>query len=141
MKKKSASHSAFFNPRVLLGVLIVLAGVSLALLAANPFGRGSVARGGGTQPGQPAAPPIDVSALPPGFDCSQVFNLGINRQDNQRAGLIMIECGYMQPASPVQGSRVFGTGGVSQGIQKILAEALFIRAPHRQVHPPGSPLP
>src|SRR5262249_17691425 len=126
MKKKSASHSAFFNPRVLLGVLIVLAGVSLALLAANPFGRGSVARGGGTQPGQPAAPPIDVSALPPGFDCSQVFNLGINRQDNQRAGLIMIECGYMQPASPVQGSRVFGTGGLSQWIQKLLPEPLFI---------------
>src|SRR5438874_3017808 len=41
MKKKSASHSAFFNPRVLLGVLIVLAGVSLALFAANPFGRGT----------------------------------------------------------------------------------------------------
>src|SRR5262249_53510409 len=33
MKKKSASQSAFFNPRVLLGLFIVLAGVFLALFA------------------------------------------------------------------------------------------------------------
>src|SRR5438105_3062133 len=127
MKKKSASHSAFFNPRVLLGVLIVLAGVSLALFAANPFGRSSTASAArNQQQNQPATPPIDPSALPPGFDCSQVFNLGINRQDNMRAGLIMIECGFMQPASPSQGGRVFGTGGLSQWMQKLLPEPLFI---------------
>src|SRR6266576_2689343 len=127
MKKKSASHSAFFNPRVLLGVLIVLAGVSLALFAANPFGRSSTASAArNQQQNQPATSPIDPSALPPGFDCSQVFNLGINRQDNMRAGLIMIECGYMQPASPSQGGRVFGTGGLSQWMQKLLPEPLFI---------------
>src|SRR5438067_1989603 len=123
MKKKSASHSAFFNPRVLLGVLIVLAGVSLALFAANPFGRGTVRN---QQQNQPAGPAIDPSVLPPGFDCSQVFNLGINRQDNMLAGLIMIACGYTQPASPVQGSRVFGYGGLSQWMQKLLPEPLFI---------------
>jgi len=33
MKKKSASQSAFFNPRVLLGLFIVLASVFLALFA------------------------------------------------------------------------------------------------------------
>src|SRR6266481_4227653 len=114
MKKKSASHSAFFNPRVLLGVLIVLAGVSLALFAANPFGRSTASAARNQQQNQPATPPIDPSALPPGFDCSQVFNLGINRQDNMRAGLIMIACGYSEGGSPSPGSRVFGTGGLSQ---------------------------
>src|SRR6266550_478411 len=123
MKKKSASHSAFFNPRVLLGVLIVLAGVSLALFAANPFGRGTVRN---QQQNQTGAPAIDPSVLPPGFDCSQVFNMGINRQDNMLAGLIMLACGYTQPASPVQGSRVFGDGGLSQWMEKLLPEPLFI---------------
>ena len=32
MKKKSASQSAFFNVRVLIGMFIVLAGVFLALV-------------------------------------------------------------------------------------------------------------
>src|SRR5207249_5155988 len=33
MKKKSTSQSAFFNPRVLVGLVVGLAGVFLALLA------------------------------------------------------------------------------------------------------------
>jgi glucose/arabinose dehydrogenase len=41
MKKKSASQSAFFNLRVLIGLFVVLAGVFLALFAtANPPTRG-----------------------------------------------------------------------------------------------------
>jgi hypothetical protein len=37
MKKKSTSQSAFFNLRVLIGLFVGLAGMSLALLAtANP---------------------------------------------------------------------------------------------------------
>ena len=37
MKKKSASRSAFFNLRVLIGLFIVLAGVSLALAGLGTF--------------------------------------------------------------------------------------------------------
>jgi len=142
MKKKSASHSAFFNPRVLLGVLIVLAGVSLALFAANPFGRSSTARAArNQQQTQPDAPAIDPSVLPPGFDCSQVYNLGIDRQDNMRAGLIMIACGYSEGGSPSPGSRVFGTGGLSQWMQKLLPEPLFIGGPDVDVILPDGVFP
>ena len=37
MKNKSTSQSAFFNPRVLIGLSMVLAGVFLALLGFSPF--------------------------------------------------------------------------------------------------------
>jgi len=37
MKKKSASRSAFFNARVLIGLFIVLAGVVLALAQFGVF--------------------------------------------------------------------------------------------------------
>ena len=37
MKKKSASQSAFFNLRVLIGLFIVLAGVFLALVGFGVF--------------------------------------------------------------------------------------------------------
>ena len=37
MKKKSASKSAFFNLRVLIGLCVALAGVSLALLALDAY--------------------------------------------------------------------------------------------------------
>ena len=39
MKKKSASQSAFFNLRVLIGLFIVLAGVFLALVGFGAFSR------------------------------------------------------------------------------------------------------
>ena len=37
MKKKSASKSAFFNLRVLIGLFVALAGISLALVGLNAF--------------------------------------------------------------------------------------------------------
>src|SRR3984893_10045220 len=37
MKKNSASQSAFFNPRVLIGFILCLAGVFLALLGFGAF--------------------------------------------------------------------------------------------------------
>ena len=41
MKKKSTSKSAFFNLRVLIGLLVVLAGVLLALLGFGTFSNAS----------------------------------------------------------------------------------------------------
>jgi len=41
MKKKSTSKSAFFNLRVLIGLVVVLAGVLLALLGFGAFSNAS----------------------------------------------------------------------------------------------------
>src|SRR6266566_3852200 len=106
MKKKSASQSAparhslgeggFFNLRVLLGLFIVLAGVFLALAGFGVF------------PAPPAsmaqARPtftqfVNPLLIPPGFDCAQIRALGIDRQENLRAGAIMIFCGQAQGGS------------------------------------------
>src|SRR6267142_868840 len=99
MKKKSASQSAFFNLRVLTGLFLVLTGVFLALL------------GFGTLPAQ-AQQKRNVAAkstdplVPALFDCSRIRELGIDKQENLRAGAIMIYCGEAEggeelPQSPV----------------------------------------
>ncbi|HEY6206368.1 MAG TPA: sialidase family protein [Chthoniobacterales bacterium] len=84
MKNKS-TQSAFFYWRTSVGVLFVLAGLFLGLLSFGQFSaqaqRSTLAKSG-------------VSPLvPAGFDCAQIRNLGINVQENLRAGAIMIACG------------------------------------------------
>jgi hypothetical protein len=97
MKKKSTSQSAFFNLRILVGLFIGLAGVSLALLAtAKPSGRGAPA--GTNAPAGPFKYKVTAKSsidplVPAAFDCSKVKRLGIDRQENLRAGAIMIHCG------------------------------------------------
>src|SRR5256886_14079075 len=93
MNKRRIGQSAFFSLRVLIGLFMVLAGVSLALLgsgASSPSGSSSAKA---QQKYQPPIKVIDPTLLPPGFDCSQIHELGIDRQENFRAGLIMIACG------------------------------------------------
>src|SRR5882762_296314 len=100
MKKKSTSQSAFFNLRVLVGLFIALAGVSLALLAtANPAGRGAPA--GRNAPAGPFKYKVTTQSsidplVPVAFDCSKIKQLGIDRQENLRAGAIMIHCGQFK---------------------------------------------
>src|SRR4029077_12419534 len=100
MKKKSTSQSAFFNLRVLVGLFIALAGVSLALLAtANPSGRGAPA--GHNAPAGPYKYGVTTKSsidplIPAAFDCSKIKQLGIDRQENLRAGAIMIFCGLSE---------------------------------------------
>jgi hypothetical protein len=55
MKKKSASTSAFFNLRVLIGLVVVLAGVLLALLGFGTFSNAS-AQANAASPGQDQVP-------------------------------------------------------------------------------------
>src|SRR6266478_1267175 len=119
MKKKSAPQSAFFNLRVLIGLFVVLAGVCLALVG---LGTRSV------QAQQKSQAPINlikILGLPPGFDCSKIHELGIDKQENLRAGLIMIACGYTEGGSPSPGSR-FSGNGFSQWVRSLLPEPLFI---------------
>jgi hypothetical protein len=64
MKKKSASQSAFFNPRILIGLCVILAGACLALFAANPFGCGTTAPAAGKTKAKPACHQLRQLAQP-----------------------------------------------------------------------------
>src|SRR6188472_4405896 len=110
MKKKSTSQSAFFNLRVLIGLFVALTGVSLLALsqfatAANPFRLGVGASSHARAPqGQPQYKVTTRSQyisplVPPGFDCSKIRQLGINKMENFRAGAIMIHCGQAKGGS------------------------------------------
>ena len=96
MKKKSASQSAFFNLRVLIGLSVVLVGAFLALIGFGTFS-GLTASSAQAQQNHKI---IDVPGLPPGFDCAQIPAMGIDKQENLRAGLIMIACGESEGGSP-----------------------------------------
>ena len=110
MKKKSASQSAparrnlgeggFFHPRVLIGVFIVLVGVLLALAG---LGTSSAITASSAQ-AQQKIKIINIPGLPPGFDCSTIHELGIDKMENLRAGLIMIACGEIQGGSASSGT-------------------------------------
>src|SRR5216117_4346154 len=112
MKKKSASQSAFFNLRVLIGLCIVLVGVVLALAQIGVFSATAQSIIQGMTRGK-----IIISSndplVPNGFDCSKIHELGIDKQENFRAQAIMIACGRAQGGSSSHG------GIVAQVIQKL----------------------
>src|SRR5947208_16457431 len=108
MKKKSASKSAFFNLRVLIGLCIVLAGVFLALAGVGTFS----ALAQGHQKHKIITDSKDP-LVPNGFDCSKIHELGIDKAENFKAGAIMIACGQGQGDSASHG------GIVAQVIQKL----------------------
>jgi hypothetical protein len=121
MKKKSTSQSAFLNLRVLIGLFVALTGVSLALLAtAKPsgvaFGMSSHARTTQAQQKyQITTRSQHISPLvPPGFDCSRIRQLGIDRMENLRAGATMIFCGEAKGGSEP------GEGGASNAFSKLV---------------------
>src|SRR5439155_7869338 len=92
MKKTTASQSAFFNLRLLLSLFMVLVGVFLALVGFGAFSAQAQQK-----------PRIIINStdplVPNGFDCSQIRALGIDRQENLRAGAIMMACGEAQGGS------------------------------------------
>ena len=121
MKKKSASQSAFFNPRVLIGLCIVLVGVVLALAQ---FGVFSAAAQGIIQ-AMTKGKIITQSSdplVPVGFDCSTIHEKGIDKQENFRAGAIMIACGEVPGVSTSATSTL---GPVGQFIKKLLMPLAF----------------
>ena len=116
MKKKSTSQSAFFNLRTLVGLFIVLASVSLALLAtANPF---APAGAQAQQKYKVTTRSIDP-LVPPMFDCSKIHEFGIDKQENFRAGAIMIYCGLSGGGKPSHG-RAF-----SKLVQNLMAPVAY----------------
>ena len=111
MKKKSTSQSAFLNLRVLVGLFIALAGVFLALMSTGVFSAQA-------QPRNNTAAKSINPFVPAGFDCSQFRALGLDMQENLRAGAIGIFCG-----EAVGGSPSF-SGESSQFVQELLAPLL-----------------
>src|ERR1044071_792381 len=102
MKKKSASQSAparrslgeggFFNLRVLISLFVVLAGVFLALASVGVFSATAQNVAQALQKYKIISTSTDP-LVPVGFDCSKIYEKGIDKQENFRAGAIMIACG------------------------------------------------
>jgi hypothetical protein len=112
MKKKSASQSAFFYLRASLGMLLVLTGVFLALVGIGKFSAQA-------QPRNNAATKSIQSLVPAGFDCAQFRALGLDKQENLRAGAIAIYCGEAQGGSPAF------SGESSPFVQELLAPLAY----------------
>src|SRR5436309_5598484 len=122
MKKKATSQSAFFNLRVLIGLFVGMTGISFALLAANPFGQKN-----NLSPAQialiqqkygVASSSIDP-LVPAAVDCSRIKELGIDKQENLRAGAIMIFCGLSEGGKASHGN------ASSKLAQKLMAPLAF----------------
>src|SRR6266513_771113 len=118
MKKKSTNQSAFFNLRILIGLFIVLAGVFLVLAGLGTF---SALTASNAQ-AQQRHKIINVPGLPPGFDCSKIHELGIDKMESLRAGRIMIACGEAEGGSA---SATSALGAAAQVINKLLAPLAY----------------
>ena len=129
MKKKTTSQSAFFNPRVLIGLCVVLVGVVVALAQ---FGVFSAAAQGIIQ-AMTKGKIITQSSdplVPVGFDCSTIHEKGIDKQENFRAGAIMIACGE-EPGVSTSTSTL---GPIGRLIKNLLAPLALRRGRRRPGH-------
>src|SRR5690242_17911845 len=107
MKKTTTARSAFFYVRVSIGLALILAGVFLALMSVGQFSAQAEQRGKSNCEVLP-------TLVPPMFDCSQLIALGIDKQENLRAGAIALYCGSAKGGSPVN----------ADGTSSIAAEVL-----------------
>ena len=130
MKKKSASRSGFFNFRVLIALLMALAGVFLALGGLGAFSALTAGVAQAQQKHQYYQQVHEPRLLPAGFDCSRIHALGIDKQENLRAGLIMIACGEAEGGSPSAGS------AFSQFVENLLSTPGVWRHGRRPGHRP-----
>ena len=120
MKKKTTSQSAFFNPRVLIGLCVVLVGVVVALAQ---FGVFSAAAQGIIQ-AMTKGKIITQSSdplVPVGFDCSTIHEKGIDKKENFRAGAIMIACGE----APGVSTSTSTLGPIGRLIKNLLAPLAY----------------
>jgi len=121
MKKKATSKSAFFNLRVLIGLCIVLVGVVLALAQIGVFSAAAQSIIQGMARGKIITSSNDP-LVPVGFDCSTIHEKGIDKQENFRAGAIMIACGEVHGVSNPATSTL---GPVGQFIKKLLTPLAY----------------
>ncbi len=121
MKKKSAPRFAVFNPRVLIGLCIVLTGVFLALLSSGAFSAAAQSILKDMTKGKIITSSSDP-LVPVGFDCSRIHELGIDKQENFRAGAIMMACGEVPGAATSATSTL---GPIGHFIKKLLMPLAF----------------
>ncbi len=89
MKKRGASPCGFFDLRVLISVFVVLAGVFLALVGFGAFSATAASVVQALQKYKIITSSSDP-LVPVGLDCSTIHEKGIDKQENFRAGAIMI---------------------------------------------------
>src|SRR5437879_7138108 len=124
MKKKSASQSAFFNLRVLIGLFIVVAGVFLALAGLGTFSAVTANSAQAQQKSHIITNSKDP-LVPNGFDCSKIHELGIDKAENFKAGAIMIACGQAQSSGTPATSLSFSVGALTQFIKKLFSPLAY----------------
>src|SRR6266536_5260444 len=110
MNKNHTARSAFFNLRALVSLCMLMAGILLALPS-----RFSVQAQQNYSNTTRSTDPL-VPAL---FDCSKIHELGIDKQENLRAGAIMIFCGE------AQGGSASSAGAFSRLVQKLLQPLVY----------------
>ena len=98
MKKKSTSKSSF-TVRLLVASVFCAASVVIALLAFGAFSAQAQLK---QQVIMQSTDPL----VPVGFDCSRIHELGIDKQENLRAGAIMIACGEAQGGKSFRFERI-----------------------------------
>ena len=98
--RRTFGESGFLNLRVLIDLFVILAGVFLALLGFGAFSAQA------QQKYRFVLNSMDPLG-PPGFDCAKIDELGIDKQENLRAGAIMIGAARQREAQhlPVTPSR------------------------------------
>src|SRR5712671_1395174 len=99
MKKNSTSQSSF-TLRLLVASVFCAASVVITLLGFGAFSAEAQLR---QQVIMESTDPL----VPVGFDCSRISELGIDRQENLRAGAIMIACGEAQGGTPSASGALF----------------------------------
>ena len=133
MKKKSASKSAFFNLRVLIGLCIALAGISLALVGLDAF----AANAAPVKIRNHIVTASNDPLVPVGFDCSKIEELGINKQENFRAGAIMLACAADWASGPSSVGGFFQR--IGQAVKKLLVPLYGAGDVNLINHPETSP--
>src|ERR1700757_3341207 len=137
MKKKSASKSAFFNLRVLIGLCIALAGISLALAGSGALSAAAQSIIQVMQNGKSKIITFSADPLVPvGFDCSKIHELGIDKQENFRAGAIMMACGEVPGVAP---SKTSTLGPIGRFFQRLLTPLYGATDVNLINHPETSP--
>jgi hypothetical protein len=93
LKKQSTPQLAAFNLRVFFGLLVAVTGVLLAVLSFGAFSAQA-------QQSYSVTTGTIHPLVPLFFDCSKISELGIDKQENFRAGAIMIFCGEAEGGEP-----------------------------------------